>query len=86
MQKSQEEIARQIAEIAHKRQIDKGGNAYILHPQRVAENVHGDEYKAAAWLHDVLEDTNLVPDNINYVILRHQKKKPTTMNSRWLVV
>lgn len=56
---SQEGIARSIAEAAHAGQVDRAGAPYILHPQRVASLVDGDTAKAAAWLHDVVEDTSL---------------------------
>ena len=64
MRKLQEDIARKIAMAAHAGQVDKGGNDYILHPQTVASNVSGDECKAVAWLHDVLEDTNVTEDDL----------------------
>ena len=64
MRKSQEDIAREIAMAAHAGQVDKGGNDYILHPQAVASNVGGDECRAVAWLHDVLEDTNVTEDDL----------------------
>ncbi|MCL2455770.1 MAG: HD domain-containing protein [Micrococcales bacterium] len=54
-------LARQIATRAHDGQVDKAGHPYIGHPARVAARVEadgGDERAvAAAWLHDVLEDT-----------------------------
>lgn len=54
---SQEDIARSVAERAHRRQVDKAGNPYIEHPAHVAAHVEGDAAKASAWLHDVVEDT-----------------------------
>lgn len=56
---SQEGIARSIAEAAHAGQVDRAGAPYILHPQRVASLIDGETAKAAAWLHDVVEDTAL---------------------------
>lgn len=57
------EAARDIAERAHKGQVDKAGFEYITHPFRVAARASArggsDEVVAAAWLHDVLEDTNV---------------------------
>lgn len=57
------EVARRIATHAHAGQVDKAGAAYITHPERVAERVTAaggaDEAIAAAWLHDVLEDTTV---------------------------
>lgn len=60
-------IAKAIATIAHRGQVDKTGQPYIGHPQRVAEAVEAEHnYRpfiiAAAWLHDVLEDTDITPD------------------------
>ena len=51
--------ARKIAHKAHDGQFDKAGNPYIGHPGRVAAFVEGDVATAAAWLHDVLEDTDI---------------------------
>lgn len=60
---------RRIAELVHRIQVDKAGRAYIDHPRRVAENVQqlpGFDHLlsqeqadavAAAWLHDVIEDS-----------------------------
>lgn len=54
------ERAKQFAEFAHAGQLDKGGQAYIYHPTRVAEMTqtqYGDQYlTAAAYMHDVVED------------------------------
>jgi (p)ppGpp synthase/HD superfamily hydrolase len=61
--------AQRIAMLAHQGQVDKAGNPYIGHPARVAQSVYIDptmrerfaynlrEAVAAAWLHDVVEDT-----------------------------
>lgn len=61
-------IARAIAHIAHKGQVDKSGNPYIGHPARVAEDVgnqgHSGFVIAAAWLHDVLEDTDITREDL----------------------
>ena len=58
-----------IAELVHRIQVDKAGRAYIDHPRRVAENVkqlpgfdhlpsqEQADAVAAAWLHDVIEDS-----------------------------
>lgn len=54
------ERAKAFAEFAHAGQIDKGGQAYIYHPTRVAEltdeKYHDDILTAAAYMHDVVED------------------------------
>lgn len=58
---SQTSLAREIAERAHSGQVDKAGRPYIEHPAAVAEKVtvwlDTDDAVAAAWLHDVVEDT-----------------------------
>lgn len=54
-----------IAVDAHKGQVDKGGAPYILHVLRVMHTVVGnDEVKAAAVLHDVLEDTRVTEHDL----------------------
>ena len=47
-----------IAAIAHKGQIDKGGNPYILHPLRVMQEFNCVKYQIVAVLHDLIEDTD----------------------------
>lgn len=60
--------AREIATAAHRGQVDKAGVPYIGHPERVAAHAAaagGDErVLAAAWLHDVIEDTATTPDDL----------------------
>lgn len=53
-----------IAYLAHLGQHDKAGRPYIDHPERVADEVSplGPEYEAAAWLHDVVEDSHVTLD------------------------
>lgn len=64
MSQSQVEIAKAIAEKAHAGQLDKAGKPYIEHPAHVAAQVQGDEAKAVAWLHDVVEDTRATFDDL----------------------
>ena len=52
-------LARLIATGAHCGQVDKGGNPYIEHPKTVAFLVSTKEEKIVAWLHDVVEDTDV---------------------------
>jgi (p)ppGpp synthase/HD superfamily hydrolase len=47
-----------IAAVAHENQVDRGGQAYILHPLRVMMRVEGEEERVAAALHDVVEDSD----------------------------
>jgi 5'(3')-deoxyribonucleotidase len=66
-------IAQKIAIEAHKTQLDKLGYAYIGHPRRVARNaqtvpvgegVIREAVIAAAWLHDVIEDSPNTKDDL----------------------
>ena len=47
----------EIASMAHKNQVDKGGIEYIAHPLAVSEMVGSIDEKIVALLHDVVEDT-----------------------------
>ena len=48
-----------IAKQAHAGQTDRAGKPYIDHPAFVASMMETDEEKIVAWLHDVLEDTDV---------------------------
>lgn len=50
------ERAIEIAVSAHKGQIDKGGNPYILHPLSVMMALDSEDEKIVGVLHDVVED------------------------------
>ena len=63
--------ARAIATIAHRGQTDKLGQNYIEHPRRVAERVHGVTEQAIAWLHDVLEDTDVTEHDLSEAGISH---------------
>ena len=53
-----QQLALQIATRAHKGQVDKLGNDYILHPVRIAAQFSDDaDARIVALLHDVIEDT-----------------------------
>ena len=54
----------EIATNAHKDQIDKGGAPYILHPTAVAAGVETTEQKIVAYLHDVIEDTDITAEDL----------------------
>ena len=56
--------AESIATIAHQGQVDKLGADYIDHPRRVSENFTDPLARATAWLHDVLEDTDISPSDL----------------------
>lgn len=59
-----QELALQIAQKAHAGQVDKAGKDYILHPMTVASYMDTDTEKAIAYLHDVLEDTDVTVDEL----------------------
>jgi (p)ppGpp synthase/HD superfamily hydrolase len=46
----------EIAVSAHKGQLDKGGQPYVLHPLRVMLRLQSDEERIVGVLHDVVED------------------------------
>lgn len=57
-------LAEAIATFAHFGQVDKNGHDYIAHPRAVYYRVYADDEhdydgQVAAFLHDVLEDTNI---------------------------
>ena len=54
--------AEAIARVAHAKQVDKAGQPYIGHIERVAARVTSDKEKCVAWLHDVLEDSDVLPE------------------------
>ncbi|HEX9653778.1 MAG TPA: HD domain-containing protein [bacterium] len=47
-----------IAVQAHEGQLDRYGSPYILHPLRVLSQMHTEDEKVAAVLHDVIEDSD----------------------------
>ena len=60
-------LARGIAFVAHRGQHDRSGLPYIDHPGRIAERfdpVTEPVEAAAAWLHDVLEDSDLTAQEL----------------------
>lgn len=59
------ELAIKVATEAHKDQTDKGGAPYIEHPKAVAAQVNNIEYKIVAYLHDVVEDTEITLDDLS---------------------
>ena len=61
------ELALQIAQKAHAGQVDKAGKDYILHPMTVASYMDTDTEKAIAYLHDVLEDTDVTVDALRKI-------------------
>lgn len=55
-----------IAREAHHGQFRRDGvTPYVMHPESVASRVAGDPLaEAVAWLHDVLEDTDVTADEL----------------------
>ncbi len=51
------EDAISLALRAHRGQVDKAGQPYLLHPLRVMLDLETDEERMAGVLHDVVEDT-----------------------------
>lgn len=65
--------AREIAERAHAGQVDKLGEPYLEHVRRVAAFVAGDPLaEVVAWLHDVLEDTELTAADLRAAGMEEQ--------------
>lgn len=53
-----------IATEAHKGQVDKGSQNYILHPLRVMSKVKSLKGKIVAVLHDTIEDTHITKEHL----------------------
>ena len=51
-----------IAVTAHRGQVDKSGEPYILHPLTVASKLDTLELKVIGLLHDTIEDTDVTAD------------------------
>lgn len=59
--------ARRLATLAHAKEFDKAQTPqpYITHPARVARRLdYPPELVAVAWLHDVIEDCGVTPDDL----------------------
>jgi len=56
--------AMRIAYDAHHGQMDKSGVPYIFHPIHLAEQMLDEDTTVAALLHDVVEDTEITPDEL----------------------
>lgn len=88
------ELAMSVATRYHGGQQDKAGRPYITHPARVAELVRhsGGTWvqEAAAWLHDVIEDTSCtitdlrikgIPESVITIVafMTHEEGLPNPM-------
>lgn len=58
------ETCERIAREAHAGQTRRGGEPYIEHPRRIAESLGVPHMACVAWLHDVLEDTDLTAKDL----------------------
>ena len=58
--------ALEIATEAHKGQVDKGGNPYILHPIYIAARMKDEVRTIVALLHDVPEDTEWTLEDLAF--------------------
>lgn len=65
-----EATAELVARMAHAGRVDKAGEPYITHPARVVARIPDGEHfdRAAAWLHDVVEDTDVTLDDLRGVV------------------
>ena len=59
--------AEDIATKAHKGQFDRCGVEYINHPRTVASYVDSPKEKIVAWLHDTIEDTDIIEADLRPV-------------------
>ncbi len=55
VQASELDLARHVSLEAHQGQVDKTGQSYVNHCERVADRVQGVKEKIVAFLHDVVE-------------------------------
>lgn len=79
-------IALELATKAHEGMVDRGGKPYINHPIAVASMVKSEKEKTVAYLHDVVEDTNVPIEKIYELfgetvgdavaLLTHDKNEP----------
>ena len=53
------ETAKAWADHYHAGQVDKAGEPYVTHPERVASRLSSPEEQVVGWLHDTVEDTAL---------------------------
>ena len=58
------DLAKALCRFAHEGQTDKAGAPYYLHPFIVADKVETEDEKIVAYLHDVVEDSNIGIDTL----------------------
>lgn len=63
------EKIKNFAKASHFSQLDKGGNDYFeSHLVQVANNFKNNTLKAIAYLHDIIEDTNLKIEELEQIL------------------
>ena len=58
------QFASNIAKVAHLGQVDKGGNPYFDHVWRVGMRLCDDTGRVVGFLHDLLEDTDWIEEDL----------------------
>lgn len=58
------EEAETLARTRHAGQTDRAGKLYIHHLETVAASLPNEELQTIAWLHDILEDTDMSADEL----------------------
>ena len=59
------ELAKQLAKVYHKGQVDKAGVDYFAgHISTVVNGVNTEEEKTVAYLHDIIEDTKITKEDL----------------------
>src|SRR5215216_3018494 len=58
------EDAIELALKAHRGQVDRGGQPYILHPLRIMTKLDTNTERIIGVLHDVVEDTDITLDDL----------------------
>jgi len=72
---------------AHRDQVDRSGLPYLIHPFHVAEQMTDEYSTCTALLHDVIEDSDMTPDELRregmpeevveaVVLLTHSRSVP----------
>lgn len=63
--------AMQLCFDAHKEQVDKSGMPYIFHPLILAEQMNTEDTTIVALLHDVVEDTSIMLEDLRGMGFSH---------------
>ena len=62
------ERARVLSRLMHEGQVDKGGEDYFLHVERVALAQESDFGRAVGYLHDIVEDTSCSLSDVGVLV------------------